>query len=290
MQTTLDCVPCIINSFIRLLKLGELVIGDKEQAMRKLLRYMSDADYQQSPPDLGREMHRMMREELNDPDPYKGIKNKYNIMMLEMYSEFENIVESAKDPFNMAMRLAVAGNVIDFGPQDQLDIMDTINRVVHSNIDIDDSILLKSELENAKRVLYIGDNCGEIVLDKLFLETIKKPDVYFAVRGGPVLNDATIEDAKMVGIDKIAKIITTGDDAPGVILEDTSEKFKQIFNESDLIIAKGQGNLEGLLGVNKNIYYLLVAKCDLIGRLIGTKRGEFIVKKNPYPIEDEMVI
>lgn len=200
----------------------------------------------------------MMREQLSDPDPYKEIKKKYNRMMLDMYSKFEDMVESAKDPFDMAMRLAVAGNVIDFGPQDQLDVMDTINRVVHSKIEIDDSKLLKNDLKSANMILYIGDNCGEIVLDKLFLETINLPNMYFAVRGGPVLNDVTTEDAMMVGIDKIAKIITTGDDAPGAVFDSTSDEFQQIFTNSDVIISKGQGNLEGLIDVNQNIYFFLL--------------------------------
>jgi len=281
MKITLECIPCIINSLIRLLKIGNHTDGVKEQAMRRLLKFITDADYQKSPPILGREMHQMIRDQLNDSDPYFEIKKKYNRMMLDMYSEIKSMVKSAKDPFDMAIRLAVAGNVIDFGPQDQLDVMDTIHRVVHSKIAIDDSKLLKNDLMDANALLYIGDNCGEIVLDKLFLETIDLPNMYYAVRGGPVLNDVTIEDAKMVGIDEIAKIITTGDNAPGAVLEATSEEFNQIFDNSDLIIAKGQGNLEGLMGVYQNIYYLLVVKCDLIGNFIGAPKGEFVVKKSP---------
>ena len=284
METSLDCVPCIVNSFLRLLELESLSKGKKEQAMRRLLKFIADADYQKSPPALGKEMHKMFREQLNNPDPYKKIKLKYNRMILNMYSDFEYKVASAKDPFDMAMRLAIAGNVIDFGPQDQLDIVDTINRVVNSRIDIDDSKMLRKDLESANMILYVGDNCGEIVMDKLFLKTINLSNMYFAVRGGPVLNDVTIEDAKMVGIDKIAKIISTGDDAPGAVWDFTSNEFKQIFNRADVIISKGQGNLEGLMGLTNNIYYLLVTKCDRISNMLETKKGEFVVKKNPYNV------
>lgn len=282
MQTNLDCIPCIVNSFTRLLKMGDLTDLAKEQAIRKLLIFIADMDFKKSPPVLGREMHRMIREELNDPDPYYEIKKKYNRMILDMYSDFNHLVKSAKDPFDMALRLAVAGNVIDFGPKDQLDITDTINRVVNSEIKIDDSELLKTDLENANTILYIGDNCGEIVFDKLFLETINLPNMFFAVRGGPVLNDVTANDAKMVGIDKVAEIISTGDDAPGVVMESTSHEFKRIFQKADLIISKGQGNLEGLIGQRENIYYLLVAKCELVGNILGAQKGDFIIKKNPY--------
>ena len=252
----------------------------KEPGMRRLLAFLAEADYQQSPPALGREMHRMIRQVLNDPDPYRDIKKKYNSMMLDMYSEFKQMVDTAKDPFDLAMRLAIAGNVIDFGPQHQLDVMDTINRVVHTQLAIDDSSQLKKDLQAAETVMYIGDNCGEIVLDKLFVETINHANLYFVVRGGPVINDITIDDAKTIGIDKVAKIITTGDDAPGAVWETTSNGFKQIFNNADVIISKGQGNLEGLIDIQQNIYFLLITKCELVANRLGVRTGEFVVMRS----------
>lgn len=282
MNITLDCIPCIVNSFLRLLKNGLLPEEAKEPAMRRLLKFLSQADYRQSPPALGRVLHRMIRKELNNPDPYFEIKQKYNRMMLNMYADFEKMVKAAKDPFDAAMRLAIAGNVIDFGPQQQMDVMETINRVLRVKLAVDDSRQLRIDLQQAETVLYVGDNCGEIVFDKLFLNTIAHSNAYFAVRGAPVLNDATIEDAKMVGIDQLARIVTTGDDAPGAVWESTSEEFKDIFHRADVVISKGQGNLEGLIDVPHNIYFLLVTKCDLVGERVGTKTGEFIVKRSPY--------
>lgn len=287
MNLELDCIPCIVNSFIRLIKLEKLPHRVQEETLRKLLRLVAEADYEKSPPVLGKEMHKMIRKQLNRTDPYEDLKEKNNKMMLDMYTEFEEMIEQSSNPFNMAMRLAIAGNVIDFGPQEQLDIFETVHKVVHSTLAIDDSKFLEKDLKKANSLLYIGDNCGEIVLDKLFLETINFPNTYFAVRSGPVINDATIEDAKMVGIDKIAKVISTGDDAPGVVLDLCSDEFKKIFQKSDLIISKGQGNLEGLIDVNQNIYFLLVTKCDLVGNLISTEKGDFVVKRSPYKMKEE---
>ncbi|GBD92487.1 hypothetical protein BMS3Abin05_00059 [bacterium BMS3Abin05] len=282
MNISLDCIPCIVNSFLRLLKSGILPENEKEPAMRHLLDYLSRADYQQSPPALGREMHRMIREVLKNPDPYKEIKEKYNKMMLDLYDDFKATVNAADDPFDMAMRLAIAGNVIDFGPQHQLDVMDTIKRVVHADLAIDDSPQLRKELQEAPTVLYVGDNCGEIVLDKLFIETINHPNIYFAVRGKPVINDITVDDAEKVGMNKVAKIATTGDDAPGAVWETTSNKFKELFLSADVVISKGQGNLEGLIDVHHNIYFLLITKCDLIAHRVGARTGDFIVmQQNP---------
>ncbi len=287
MNISLDCIPCSVSNFLKLLKTGVIPENAREPAMRHLLAFLSEADYQQSPPVLGREIHRMIRQELNNPDPYREIKNKYNRMILDVYSDFEKMVIAAEDPFDTAMRLAIAGNVIDFGSQHQFEVMETINRVVNAQIAIDDSQKLKEDLRSVKSLLYIGDNCGEIVLDKLFIETIKVTNTYFAVRSGPVINDITIDDAVKVGMDKIAKIITTGDNAPGAIWESTSDEFKQIFNKADVIISKGQGNLEGLIDVPGNIYFLFVSKCDLIAERVGAIKGDFIVKQSSTSIEQQ---
>ncbi|MBN2411355.1 DUF89 family protein [candidate division KSB1 bacterium] len=251
----------------------------REPAMRQLLQYLAKADYRQSPAALGGEMHRLIRGILNNPDPYKDVKIKYNKKMIEQYPQFKKMVTTAAEPFNAAMRLAIAGNVIDFGPQNRLDIMNTINKVIHAPLKIDDSGQLKKDIESAKTILYIGDNCGEIVLDKLFVETINHPNIYFAVRKSPVINDATPEDARMIGLDKMVHLLTTGDDSPGAVWETASDEFKTIFQKADVIIAKGQGNLEGLMGVRQNIYYLLVVKCEIIGQQIGAQTGDYIVKR-----------
>jgi uncharacterized protein with ATP-grasp and redox domains len=279
MNISLDCIPCIVNSFLRLLQSGILPDAEQEPAMRRLLDFLARADYHQSPPALGREMHRMIREVLKNPDPYKEIKEKFNTMMLGYYDDFKKMVWQADDPFDMAMRLAIAGNVIDFGPQHQLDVMDTIQRVVHADFAIDDSPQLRQDIKDASTVLYVGDNCGEIVTDKLFIEVMNHPHVYFAVRGSPAINDVTIDDATNIGMDQWATVVTTGDDAPGAVWETASDDFKKLFFTADVVIAKGQGNLEGLIDVNHTIYFLLVVKCDLIASRVGATTGDFIVKK-----------
>jgi len=279
MYITLNCISCIVNSMQKLLNNNFIPEEAKEPAMRQLLQYLAKADYGQSPAALGGEMHRLIRRVLNNPDPYKDVKIKYNQKILELYPKFKKMITTAADPFNTAMRLAIAGNVIDFGPQNRLDVMDTINKVIHAPLKIDDSGQLKKDIESAQKILYIGDNCGEIVLDKLFVETIDHPNIYFAVRKSPVINDATPDDARMIGLDSIVHLITTGDDAPGAVWETASDEFKTIFQKADVIIAKGQGNLEGLMGIRQNIYYLLVVKCAIIGDQLGAQTGDYIVKR-----------
>ncbi len=281
MHISLDCIPCIVNSFLRLLNTGLLPENEKEPAMRRVLQFLSTADYQKSPPALGREMHRLIRSILNNPDPYKDVKVKYNKLMLDMLPRLKAMVDNASDPFNTALRLAMAGNVIDFGPQNRLDIMDTIERVVHAELVIDHSKFLKTDLLNAEKILYVGDNCGEIILDKLLVDTIGHQSMTFAVRGSPVLNDATLEDAHMVGLDQNTRLVTTGDDSPGAVWETASDEFQQELKSADVVMAKGQGNLEGLIDVQAPIYYILVVKCDLIGSRIGARTGDFVITRSP---------
>jgi uncharacterized protein with ATP-grasp and redox domains len=282
MTTNIECIPCIINSLLRLLKLESYSDEIKESAIRKLLSFLSEVSYNEPPPILSKKIHQILSQELNTEDPYKRLKKKYNDLLLELYPQLLQTINNAEHPVNMAMRLAVAGNVIDFGPQFQMDIMKTIDKVVYSEFAYDDSRLLHEDLKSAKSLLYVGDNCGEIVMDKLFLSFIDVPQIVYAVRHSPVINDATIEDAEYVGIDKYAKIISMGDNTPGAVWNSTSEEFKNVFRNADVVISKGQGNLEGLIDVDQNIYFLLVTKCELIGNLIETKKGDFVIKRSSF--------
>jgi damage-control phosphatase, subfamily I len=288
MNIQLECIPCSINSYLRLVKAGVIPEALQEPMLRRLLSLLSTIEYNQSPPIIGRKMHRLIREFLQNPDPYRQIKERYNRMMLELYPDFKTLVKESKNQIDTAMRLAIAGNVIDFGAQYQLDVMDTINQVIGAKLAVDDSAYLRHDLNQATSLLYIGDNCGEIVLDKLFMETIDLPEMYFVVRDRPVINDVTFHDAEMTGMTKIAKVITTGDDSPGAVWESTSREFKDIFNRADVIISKGQGNLEGLMDIPRNnIYFLLVTKCDYIAERVGARKGEFIVKRGLNSINEK---
>lgn len=280
MITQLECIPCTVNSYLRLVEAEVVPPEKREELMRQLLNFLSGVDYQISPPAMGRELHRMIRTSLQNADPYREIKKKYNQMMLDLYPTFREMVEQSPTPFETAMRLAIGGNVIDFGAKYQFEVMETIRQAMEHELSIDDSTSLKKALETARSLLYIGDNCGEIVLDRLFLESMDVPEKTFVVRGGPVINDITLEDARLVGMEEVARVVSTGDDSPGAVWESSSGEFKELFTEADVVISKGQGNLEGLMEVrHKHIYFLLVTKCELIADRIGCSKGEFVVRK-----------
>lgn len=280
LEINLACITCAVGSVVQLAQKGVIPPAQQEPTMRALLRFLADVNFRQTPPEMGQGMHRVIRQAMGNPDPYAEIKKFYNSEMLKHYPEFEKLVAKSKDPFETALRLSIAGNIIDLGPNHEFEIMPTIQRVLSSEFAINNSEQLKHDLTKAKSVLYLADNAGEIVLDRLFLETIQHPNVTFAVRGKPIINDVTLEDARTVGIDRLAKVISNGDDAPGTLLASTSPEFQKIFNETDLIISKGQGNLEGLVGSRRPIYFLLMIKCERVGQLLGVKKDDFVVLKN----------
>lgn len=276
-----ECVTCQIKGLQkRMTKYG--VALDKQQNLGiQLEKYISELEAKDCfSPEITRNILFAISEVSNNSDPYKKEKDDSNRELMRRYSEFKKRVEQSDDTIDTALRLAIAGNIIDFGPTHIFDVDGTIERVFTSDLAIDDSAALKAEIKKAKTILYLGDNCGEIVLDKLFLETINHPNVIFAVRDKPILNDATIIEATEVGIPEVAKLISNGDDAPSTLLHRVSAEFLEIYKSADLIISKGMGNFEGLMDeTDPRLFYLLMVKCPVIGQKVGAENGDFVVKR-----------
>lgn len=254
----------------------------RNRLVTTMIRQIADIDLENSySPEVTRNLLQNLVVNSSVSDPYKKEKDDSNRELLSRYKEFKQKVDNSDNPFDTALRLAIAGNIIDFGPNHEFDISETIDRVFTSKLSIDDSEQLKAKIKKAKTILYLGDNCGEIVLDKLFIETINHPNVIFAVREKPILNDATIKEAIEVGIPDVAKLISNGDDTPSTLLHRVSPEFLEIYKSADLIIAKGMGNYEGLMNeTDPRLFYLLMIKCQLIGKYVGGKQGDFIVKRS----------
>jgi len=275
------CLNCALKSFFSRIENSDLDKGTKNKAAQDFLKECSSISFKQTPPELGRTMHKMIQELTDNPDPFKAEKDFFNKLLFDRYSEFEELIRTSALPFMTALKFAVVGNLIDFGTQKEIDIKDVYKKSESTHFEIDGSSHLHSEIKNADMILYLGDNCGEIVFDKLLISTIKKefPDkkIIFAVRSAPIINDITIEDAEYVGISELAEVIANGYDAPGTILEFCSDEFLDIYRNADLIISKGQGNYEGLSDETENIFFLLTAKCDVVAESLGAKVGDSIV-------------
>jgi uncharacterized protein with ATP-grasp and redox domains len=282
-----ECRLCLMKSFERLLEEKVNNYNIKCGLYDRINKYINSVNSEITTPEVARGVYGIISKTLQISDLSKEDKLKSNNIVLKQYAEFKNLIFNSDNPYNIALRLSIAGNIMDFAAcpefftNSEQYLNNIINEVLKADFAIDDSQELKNRIKSSKTLLFLGDNAGEIVFDKLFLETINHSNVYYAVRGKPVINDITVDDARYVGIDKIAKVISNGYDAPSTIIEKTSKEFKRIYNDADLIISKGQGNLEGLINNTRNdLYFLLMVKCDVIANLLAVKKGDYIVKKN----------
>ncbi len=216
-------------------------------------------------------------------DPFAEEKAESNRLASKLYTVWKPKVTTSDHPFELALRLSIAGNIMDYGANNSFDIHQTIKQVNAADFSIDHTDLLKQRISQAKRILYLGDNAGEIVFDKLFLETIGHPLVTFAVRGGITLNDATTKDAEAIGMNSVARVISNGFDAPSTVLEKSSAEFSSVYHSADLIISKGQGNLEGLIHEkDPRIFFLLMVKCEVMAEQLNVQKGSFVVFNQMY--------
>ena len=282
MKTYFDCIPCFIRQVLDSVR---LTTDDQDihiQVLRRALRLAADMDLTQSPPAMAQQIHRFIRELTANPDPYIEIKNRFNKIALEMYPDLIDLVDKSHNPLETAVRLAMAGNIIDFGVNSELEEQHLKDAITESlNMDLDTNALedFQTATDQAETILYLVDNAGEIVFDRILIEKLPTEKITCVVRGGPVLNDATIEDAQIAGITDIAETIDNGSDAPGTILDTCSENFRRRFSRADLIIAKGQGNYETLSDIDKNIFFILRAKCPVIAKHLNCRVGAMVLSK-----------
>lgn len=277
MKTYLDCLPCFLDQALRA---GRIATGD-EKKIKTLLNevgmMLRNIPLESTPPETGRLIYRKIREITGNFDPYKEIKGESTRKALELYPSLKKKVEMSHNQLRTAIRIAIAGNVIDFGVNKDFDIEEEIDETLKKDFAILDYNKFKDCLDEAGDVLYIGDNAGECVFDRILIEVMKKP-VTYVVRDVPVINDATYDDAVQAGIDKVATILSSGTDAPGTILKTCSSEFRELYSNSKFIISKGQGNYEALSSEKQPIFFLLKAKCQIIANDIGVKEGDIILK------------
>jgi uncharacterized protein with ATP-grasp and redox domains len=282
MKTTYDCIPCFIRQALDAVRLATSDEEIHERVLRGVLAAASKMNLDQSPPLMGQYIHKLIRDLSGDHDPYKKIKDRFNNFALELYPDLKQRIQNSSDPMDTAVRMAIAGNIIDFGVNSELDrsvISDAIEQALSAQL-VGNIEVLCASIDSANNILYLGDNCGEIVFDRLLIEQLPAYKVTFVVRGGPIINDATIEDARKTGMTELVNVMDNGSNIPGTVLEKCSKEFRKCFAYADLIIAKGQGNYETLSDVRKNIFFLLKAKCPVISGHMACEPGSFIVKRS----------
>lgn len=293
MKTCFDCIPCFSRQILDAVRFATDDKSVHEIVLRKGLNALADMDMTRTPPEMGAFIHRLVKEHSGNTDPYQSIKKEFNLIALGLYPELSDLLQQSENPFETAVRLAIAGNIIDFGVNAEVDnslLLETIENTLAQTVSGDISYL-EQAVSEAGKILYIGDNSGEIVFDRLFIELMlsngkAKDQIIFAVRGKPIINDITMIDAKETGMTDLVHVIDNGYDVPGTVLEKCSAEFQKIFEKADLVIAKGQGNYETLSDVNKNIVFLLKVKCSVIAENVGCSIGTSIARKSKHYRKD----
>jgi hypothetical protein len=284
MKTYVECIPCFVNQTLSVLHKISPDAKVREKTVQKVLHALSAMDLRLPPPVMAQRIHRIMRKTIGNGDPFAREKSEYNHFAMSLIPEIRKRHQDDADLLLKTLRLSIAGNIIDSGKNPAIrhaDVLQSLDRSMEIELDMKAVDRLRSSINGSSAILYLGDNAGEIVFDRLFIECMPCKKVTYVVRGAPVINDVTLQDAREVKMCDLVGVIDNGSDAPGTILEDCSSEFQKRFASADLIIAKGQGNYETLNEVNKKIYFLFQAKCPVIARDAGCEVGSFVVKA-PY--------
>lgn len=280
MNTSIECFPCLTRQIVATVRQFWSDPAEQEETARYLLRLLADQDMKQSPPELVSHIQRAVRVRLGNPDPFRTLKSESNAMAMEWCSELREKIAGSENAFDTAVRIAVAGNIIDFGIKGHVEpesVRRCIQDALQADIDAEAIDRLESRASAAKTILYLADNAGEIAFDKLLIELIGPGKVTVVVKGYPILNDVTAEDAVQVGLADMVRVVDNGSDIPGTVLERCSPDFRALVDSADLIISKGQGNFETLSEVSRPVSFIFMAKCPLVARRLSLPEGSFVV-------------
>jgi len=288
MKTYLDCIPCFYRQALEAARIA----GTNEIIQKKIIDELSklipDFSLEASPPEMGRAIYSLVGKISGVKDPFKEIKENSNKFALKLYPKLKQEINNSEDRLLTAVRLSIAGNVIDYGVKNSLNVEEEVNKIFNRDFKNDNENRktvfryqeFKEILSKVNHVIYLADNAGEVVFDRLLIEELTEKlgkQLIYVVRDKPIINDALIEDAIFCGINKVAKITSSGSNAPGTILKYCSPEFMELYQEAELIISKGQGNYESLSEEDKSIFFLFKAKCPVIAEDVGCDVGDMVL-------------
>ncbi len=290
MRTAPDCLPCLLRQTIAAARQVTTDEAVHRRLAHQTLGALASLDFDQPPVAAVQTIQRLLRRATGCTDPYLAAKTRYTQLALERLPRLRRRIDQANDPFAAAVRLAIAGNIIDLGAWDHLNEEVALAALTHAfdapfHGDVE---ALRRAASGARHILYLTDNAGEIVLDRLLIERLPLARVTVAVRGGPVLNDATLADARAASLDSLVRVIDNGSDAPGTLLPDCSPAFLEVFHRADLIIAKGQGNFETLADITPGAFFLFQVKCRPIAGIVHGAPGDLVVWRAPQPAKRKL--
>ena len=289
MKTYLDCIPCFFKQALAAARIAGAGTKTQKKILDELAKILPEISLTSSPPEIGRVIYSLVSKITGKNDPYLREKKRSNELALGIYDKLTQKLVSADDKLLFAIELAIAGNIIDYGVKNSLNVDAELIKILNKEEEvikketktIFDYTRFKSDLRRAKNILYLADNAGEVVFDRILIEQIRSMDngkeIVYAVKEKPVINDALKRDAVDCGIGRIAKIVSSGSDAPGTVLSLCSKDFLAMYRRADMVISKGQGNFEALSSAKRSVFFLFMAKCSVIAKDVGCKVGDVIL-------------
>lgn len=298
-----ECIACSKNQGQRIFTIGMDANGASDSnasvdALNQDLDNLIDnADSDLSPADLSFIAIRAGEKHCGNDEPFKQLKQQHNELALQLCDELRIKIKESDNPLHTACQLAACGNIIDLGTQENFDIHATIDKVLSEGFKVDHfekfTQIIQDALEKDSlvNIMYLCDNAGEIVFDKLFIEqlvlTYPHLEITAVVNRGPVLNDATMDDALETGLDKVVPVIDNGTSDLGTVVKNAGHEFMLVFENADLFISKGQANYETLCGRDEEIFFILKAKCDVIARSLGVNYLDAVMAHKDYVQESQ---
>jgi len=280
MQSYLDCIPCAMQ---QLLRTARMLTNDEEVQLEVLVQAGRALEYirlTDSPPEMVVGLYARLAAVTGNSDPYRLLRKESTRKALALYPAMKAYAAAARDPLYAAARIAAAGNLIDYGAVgEEIHLEEEVMALLQADVRWDDFERFRKDLQAAAWVLYLGDNAGETVFDRVFIEEMKKP-VTYVVRGGPAINDALLEDAEEAGLQDVADVLPSGVAATGTLLHRCTRQVVDRFNSAPLIISKGQGNYETLNETRGPVYFVLKVKCRVVSDLLGKPVGALVFQRS----------
>jgi damage-control phosphatase, subfamily I len=277
-----ECMKCLVGVVLDMIDRCCSESAKRMELAREALKMLSLESCRETPVEIAGVIHRYIREMTGTLDPYKDVKYRRNIRASEISGAVRKRIDGmhngTQDRIKACLKASAAGNILDSTAGNDVLLEETLEKVFKLGFAKDCTEEFLKALENSRNIMYITDNAGEIFFDKLLIEELVKlgKDVVVGVRGFPASDDALEEDYRTAGLDLITGLVDTGTPYQGVVMSEVSEEFRDIFNKSDIIIAKGMGNFEtmGMLD-DRRLFLLLIAKCRPVAEAIGVQTGDF---------------
>ncbi|MGM0470848.1 MAG: damage-control phosphatase ARMT1 family protein [Bacillota bacterium] len=280
MDLRLDCLPCIMR---QTLESCRMVTNNQElirEVINQYAQLIPQLEAEKKAPEIVGQVQQLIKKQTGVADPYQEFKQRHLELAKGVYPAVKELITAADDSLQTALIMAATGNAIDAGLFAEVDVAEEVKKAMDCKFIVDDVAIFKEQLARADKILILGDNTGEAIFDKLLIEELHQyqVEIIYATRAAPVLNDVTIQEAKEVGLDQVSELISSGCKTPGTVLKQATQQFKQEFKMADIILSKGQGNLEGLSLAQAPIFFLLKAKCNLVARILEVNQGDLVFK------------